>query len=83
MKLITKAIAKKAQAQFPKGSDMTQLVVAKFFDPCGSWSWYLMNQDPDDPDYLWGIVKGSDVVYCQDCEKILYHLNGEVIKDGG
>jgi hypothetical protein len=28
-----------------------------------------------------GIVKGSDVVYCQDCEKILYHLNGEVIKN--
>jgi len=61
MKLITKAIAKKAQAQFSKGSDMHQLVVAKFFDPCGSWTWYLMNQDPDDPDYLWGIVKGSEI----------------------
>jgi len=59
--LITKAIAKKAQAQFPKGSDMSQLVVAKFFDPSGSWKWFLMNQDPDDPDYLWGIVKGFEV----------------------
>ena len=29
-----------------------------------------------------GIVKGTDVVYCQDCEKILYHMNGEVIKNG-
>ena len=28
-----------------------------------------------------GIVKGTDVVYCQACNKILYHLNGEVIKD--
>lgn len=61
MLLITKAIAKKAQAQFSKGSDMGQLVVAKFFDPCGSWTWYLMNQDPDDPNYLWGIVKGFEL----------------------
>lgn len=61
MKLITKAIEKKAQNQFPMGSDIGQMVVAKFFDPCGSWTWYLMNQDPADPDYLWGIVKGSDI----------------------
>ena len=53
MKLITKAIEKQAQAQYLLGSDMTkQKVVAKFFDPQGSWSWYLMNQDPNDPDYL-------------------------------
>jgi len=61
MKLMTKAIERKAQKQYPLGSDMSQHVVAKFFDPCGSWSWYLMNQDPDDPDYLWGIVKGFEV----------------------
>jgi len=59
--LMTKAITKKAQKQFPRGSDMGQLVVAKFFDPCGSFTWYLMNQDPTDPSYLWGIVKGSCV----------------------
>jgi hypothetical protein len=50
--IMTKAIEKKAQGQFSKGSDMNQMVVAKFFDPCGSWTWYLMNQSPDDPDYL-------------------------------
>jgi hypothetical protein len=61
MKLMTKEIEKKAQKQFPRGSDMEQLVVAKFFDPTGSWKWYLMNQDPADPDYLWGIVKGSEI----------------------
>lgn len=61
MLLMTKEIERKARKQFPKGSDMSQLVVAKFFDPCGSWTWYLMNQDPKDPDYLWGIVKGSYV----------------------
>jgi len=58
---MTKAITKKAQKQFPRGSDMTQNVVAKFFDPCGSFTWYLMNQDPDDPNYLWGIVKGHEI----------------------
>ena len=61
MLLMTKEITKKAQKQFSRGSDMAQNVVAKFFDPSGSWSWYLMNQDPDDPDYLWGIVKGSEI----------------------
>jgi hypothetical protein len=61
MKLMTKEIAKKAQSQYPHGSDMTQQVVAKFFDPCGSFTWYVMNQDPQDPDYLYGIVKGFEV----------------------
>lgn len=61
MELMTKEIEVKAQGQFPKGSDMSQLVVAKFFDPTGSWTWYLMNQDPKDTDYLWGIVKGVEV----------------------
>ena len=61
MKLMTKEIEKKAQSQYPLGSDLSQNIVAKFFDPCGSWTWYVMNQDPEDPDYLWGIVKGFEV----------------------
>jgi hypothetical protein len=61
MMLMTKEIEKEAQAQFKQGSSFDQLVVAKFFDPCGSWTWYLMNQDPEDPDYLWGIVQGFEV----------------------
>jgi len=61
MKLLTKSIEAQLQSQYSKGSDMGQLVVAKFFDPCGSWTWYLMNQDPGDPDYLWGIVSGFEV----------------------
>ena len=62
MKLMTKEITHKAQEQYPLGSDMdNQFIVAKFFDPCGTWSWYLMNQDPDDSDYLWGIVKGNEI----------------------
>jgi len=57
MKLFTKAIEKKAQEQFHLGSDMEkQVVVAKFFNPTGIGTWYLMNQDPRDENYLWGVV---------------------------
>jgi hypothetical protein len=62
MQLMTKEIEYAAQKQYPLGAELEgQLVVAKFFNPTGSWSWYLMNQDPKDPDYLWGIVKGFEV----------------------
>ena len=61
MKLMTKAIETRARAQYPKGNDFGQMIVGKFFDPCSQWTWYLMNQDPEDPDYLWGIVKGFEV----------------------
>ena len=62
MKLMTKEIETRAKAQYPKGNDLeSQKVVAKFFNPTGAWTWYVMNQDPEDPDYLWGIVKGFEV----------------------
>ena len=59
MKLLTKEITKKAQKQYEQGSDMEQMVVAKYFG--GSWTWYLMNLDPKDSDYAWGIVDGHAV----------------------
>ena len=43
MKLMTKEIKKKAQKQFDDGSDMEQMVVAKYFDAMGGWKWFLMN----------------------------------------
>lgn len=56
MKLFTKAIEAKAHAQYPLGSDLEkQVVVAKFFNLTGAGTWYLINQDPQDPDYCWGI----------------------------
>jgi hypothetical protein len=59
MKLLTKEILKKATSQYELGSDMEkQNIVAKFFDPYGSWTWFLMNIDPKDNDYCWGIVDG-------------------------
>ena len=61
MILITKEISKAAQAQFHLGSSLDQMVVAKFFHPASQWTWYLMNQNPNNPDYLWGIVRGTDI----------------------
>ena len=57
MILFTKEIEKLAQEQYPHGNDMEkQVIVAKFFNPVGVGTWYLMNQDPEDTDYCWGIV---------------------------
>lgn len=61
MMLMTKAIEKAARQQYPQGANMDQKVVAKFFNPLNDWKWYLMNQDPENPDYLWGIVKGHEI----------------------
>ena len=54
MKLLTKEIINKATRQYSLGSDMEQMVVAKFFNPTGRGTWYLMNMDKDN-DYCWGI----------------------------
>ena len=59
MKLLTKEITKKATEQFDKGSDMEQMIVAKYFDKGGDWQWFLMNME--DENYCWGIVKGFEV----------------------
>ena len=62
MKLFTKQIDNMLFKQYPLGSSMNQKVVAKIFNPYGKGRWYLMNSDPADPDYLWGIVQmGSEV----------------------
>jgi len=57
MELFTKEIEAKAQVQYKYGADMEkQVIVAKFFNPAGAGTWYLMNQDPNDSDYCWGVV---------------------------
>jgi len=57
MKLFTKQIDGKLYSQFDKGSDIAnQKVVAKIFNPYGRGTWYLINSDPSDPDYIWAIV---------------------------
>lgn len=62
MKIFTEEIIKQAQAQYPLGSDMdSQMIVAKFFNPTGAGTWYLMNIDPNDDTYCWGIVSLFEV----------------------
>ena len=57
MKLFTKDDNAKLFANYSKGSDMAnQNVVVKIFNPYGRGTWFIMNSDPNDPDYLWGIV---------------------------
>jgi ppGpp synthetase/RelA/SpoT-type nucleotidyltranferase len=62
MKLLTKADTAKLQSQFNRGSDMSQKVVVKIFNPYGKGRFYIMNQDPNDPDYMWGIVQMGDEI---------------------
>ncbi len=33
----------------------------EIFNPFGQGTWYLINQDPEDPDYLWAIVDLMEV----------------------
>jgi hypothetical protein len=61
---MTKEIERQARAQYPMGNDWNQMIVAKLFTPWANWTWYVMNQDPEDPDYLWGIVRGPYDVEC-------------------
>lgn len=62
MELMTAEISQKARQQFPFGSDMEQMVLARFHDCQGSWSWYVISQNPDDLDSIFGIVQGTQVV---------------------
>jgi len=57
MKLFNKTIDRQLFKQYPLGSDLSkQEVVVKIFNPSGAGSWYILNSDPNDPDYLWAIV---------------------------
>jgi hypothetical protein len=57
MKLFNKTIDTQLFKQYPIGSDLSkQKVVAKIFNPFGRGTWYIVNSDPSDPNYLWAIV---------------------------
>jgi len=58
MKLLTKAIVER----FAKvgGQDKPDaIVICKFFDPCGSWSWFATEYDPVDRIFF-GLVQGFE-----------------------
>lgn len=57
MRLFNKTIDRQLFKQYSLGSDLSkQEVVAKIFNPMGAGTWFILNSDPQDPDYLWAIV---------------------------
>ena len=57
MRLFNKTIDRQLFKQYALGSDLSkQKVVAKIFNPYGAGLWFILNSDPQDPDYLWAIV---------------------------
>ena len=49
MKLLTKAIEKKLPALYAQdGKGTDAMVFAKFFNPCGSATWYATEYDPEE-----------------------------------
>jgi hypothetical protein len=57
MRLFNKTIDRQLFKQYSLGSDLSkQEVVAKIFNPYGAGLWFILNSDPQDPDYLWAIV---------------------------
>ncbi len=58
MKLFTKEIESQLQKQYVLGNDLDQQeVICKIFNPFGSGTWYIINQDPEDLNYLWAICE--------------------------
>ena len=79
MILFTKTIEKQLQSQFHFGSDLnSQKVICKIFNPYGQGTWYILNQDPENPDYLWAIVNLFELeigsVSKSELESITIHL---------
>ena len=60
MKLLTKEIRRKLPKLYVnenKKPEDTQVIV-KFFDPCGSWTWYVTEFDGEDR--FFGFVRGFE-----------------------
>lgn len=61
MKLMTKELEQKFpplySTEHKKAEEIR--VIAKFFDPCGSWTWFATEYDPEQKIFF-GIVKGFE-----------------------
>jgi hypothetical protein len=57
-----KEIEEKLCHQYQFANDLEkQDIVARIIIPGCKWSWYVMNMDPEDHDYLWGFVDGFEL----------------------
>ena len=60
MKLITKELEKKLPSLYAQdGKGDEAIAYAKFFDPCGSWTWYVTEYDPKEK-LCFGLVDGLE-----------------------
>jgi len=61
MKLMTKEIMKKLPKLYSQEKVADPMAMVKFFDPCGSWTWYATEGEPVGDDFrFFGLVKGHE-----------------------
>jgi hypothetical protein len=61
MKLLTKEILKKLPKRYSQENEKDPIVICKFFDPTGSWTWYAIEGEQDGDDFIFfGLVKGFE-----------------------
>ena len=62
MQLLTEKIKKRIPALYSRESDTDMRFVCKFFDPCGSWTWYVLEgEELENGDWrLYGLVDGLE-----------------------
>lgn len=61
MKLMTKALRDKLPALYSTEDvpEDDKRIIVKFFDPCGSWTWYAVEGEPEGEDIrFFGLVDG-------------------------
>ncbi|MEQ9616823.1 MAG: DUF2958 domain-containing protein [Phycisphaerales bacterium] len=58
MKLLTQADRRNLPPLYSTENDRDPIAQVKFFDPCGSWSWYATEFDGED--LFFGLVDGCD-----------------------
>lgn len=59
MMLLTKEILEKFKKTGSQEHSPDPLVICKFFDPCGSWTWYPYEYDPERREFF-GMVHGDE-----------------------
>jgi len=60
MKLLTKELQKKLPPLYSQdGKGKEAIAYVKFFDPCGSWTWYATEYDPEEK-LFFGLVHGHE-----------------------
>lgn len=61
MKLLTAELRKKLPKLYSQENNPDPMVVCKFFDPCGSWTWYVLEGQQEGDDFrFFGLVHGYE-----------------------